>query len=287
MKKIFSILVVGVFCLSSIGAVVSANQTIHPSSKATTFSDDVPVWNVDDTWTYAVHSIIVNYSSGGQQIHMNGDIADFTWTVTNTTGDYYTLALTGKVNATYDILLTSQTTTIHFVGSFKPTLTRLKGTLQLTKSDLQVHHVSLQLVGITMTKINSLPFNLPFPFKLVSEGSLTADFPLFDFPLSAVQFWNLPDLTLTMSSTFGGIFGLIQIPFTVGVHYSWTPLAFYTLGKEDVTVLAGTFSAYKIDSLIGNYFEYYYAPVAGNIVKIDVVLPNGELHAELTSTSYP
>jgi len=101
-----------------------------------------------------------------------------------------------------------------------------------------------------------------------------------------LKFWNLPDVTLTMSSTFGGIFGLIQIPFTVTVHYSFMPFAFWMLDQESITVPAGTYNADKIVSLIGDTFAYYYAPSAGNIVKIDLVLPLGELHAALKSTTY-
>jgi hypothetical protein len=285
MKKIISVIVVCAFILSGIGVLAAPNQTTrHPS---TTFDDDVPIWNVNNAWTYTISNMVVNYSSGGQQIHMNGQIDDFTWTVTDTTGDYYTVGLTGKLTANYDITFPSGSSTYHFVGSFTPQLTRLKGTLQLTKSDLQIHHVSLQLIGITMTKVNSLPFNIPFPIKLISDGSLTTDFPLFDFPLHLLKFWNLPDVTLTLSSTFGGIFGLIQIPFTVTAQYSFAPLAFWVLDQETVTVPAGSYTADKVISLISDEFAYYYAPDAGNIVKIDLRLPYGELHAALKSTTYP
>ena len=285
MRKILSLLIVGAVILSGIGVLAAPSQTSrHPTATATT-DDDVPVWTVGDSWTYTVNNIIVNYSSGGQQIHMTGQIDDFTWTVTDASGLYYTVALTGKLTATYDILFT-QGSTYHFVGSITPQLTRLKGTLQLTKTDLQIHHVNLQLVGITMTKFNSLPFNIPVPIKLISDGGLNTDFPLFDFPLYTLKFWNLPDVTLTMSSTFGGIFGLIQIPFTVTVHYSFMPFAFWMLDQESITVPAGTYNADKIVSLIGDTFAYYYAPSAGNIVKIDLVLPLGELHAALKSTTY-
>lgn len=287
MKKILSILIISIFLLSGFGVAATKSASTVSSFKSAPLDDDVPTWNVGNTWTYTVSNITVNYNQAGQQIFMKGTINDFTWTVTDTTGDYYTVAFTGKLSATYDLLLNSQTSTIHLVGSFTPTLTRLKGTIQFTKSNLQIHAVSIQLLGITMTKINSLSFAIPLPFKLISEGSLTTDFPLFDFPLYMLKYWDLPDLTLTMSSTFGGIFGLIQIPFTVYVHYSWMPFAFFTLGTEDVTVPAGTYNAYKIQSLIGDYFVYYYASDVGNIVKIDTTLPNGAIHAELQSTNYP
>jgi len=287
MKKILSIMVIGIFVLSGLGTVAKNSQTNSSSYNASTFDDDVPVWNVGDIWTYTVNNITVNYTHEEQKIFIDGKIDDFSWKVTDTTGDYYTVAVTGKITANYDIYLSYQTSTIHFIGSFKPALTRLTGTIQFTKSDLEIHDLSLQLKGITFTKINSIPFAIPLPFKLVTEGDLSVDFPVFDFPLYGLKFWNLPDLTMTMSSTFGGIFGIIQIPFTVGVHYSWTPLAFLCYDKQDVTVEAGIYSAYRITSLIGDYCDYYYAPIVGNLVKINAVLTNGEIHGELKSTNYP
>jgi hypothetical protein len=287
MKKTVSIAIISIILLSAFGVTATNSTSTASSYKSTSFNDDVPIWNVGNSWTYTVTGITVSYNQGGQQILMQGSIDDFTWTVTDTTGNYYTVAVTGKLSATYDLLLNSQTSTLHLVGSFAPTLTRLTGTIQFTKSNLQIHAVSFQLLGITKTKINNLQFYLPLPFKLVSQGSLTTDFPLLDFPLYMLKFWDLPDVTLTMSSTFGGIFGLIQIPFTVSVHYSWMPLAFFTLGTEDVTVPAGTYNAYKVQSLIGDYFVYYYTSDVGNIVKIDATLPNGAIHAVLKSTTYP
>jgi len=287
MKKTLSLLIVCIFISSGIGVAAAHGQSTLSPHSASPLDDDVPVWNVGDAWTYTIHNITVNYTQGAQGIFIDGNIDDFSWTVSDTTGDYYTVAVTGKVNATYDFSLASQSSTIRFVGSFKPTLTRLKGTMQFTKSDLQIHSLSFQLLGLTMTKINSLPFALPFPFRLVSEGSLSVDFPLFDFPLYGLKFWDLPDFTLTMSSTFAGIFGLIQLPFTVTVHHSWVPLSFWAFDKQDVTVEAGTYSAYRITSIVWDYFVYYYAPDVGNLIKIDASLPNGGAHAELKSTNYP
>ena len=82
------------------------------------------------------------------------------------------------------------------------------------------------------------------------------------------------------------IFGIIGFPIDFIMQYSWTPLAFYCQDKQDVTVAAGTFSPYKISTIIGEFFEYYYAPEVGNIIKIDATLQNGAVHAELKSTNY-
>lgn len=84
----------------------------------------------------------------------------------------------------------------------------------------------------------------------------------------------------------GGIFGIFKIPLIAYTHYSWTPLAFSCLYKTSITVGAGTFDAWRILSLVGGYFDYYYAPSVGNIVKIDVNMPHGGIEAELKTTNY-
>jgi hypothetical protein len=285
MKKILSILFVSIFVLSGLGAS-ALSKTDQPLIQTNSLDDDAPIWEVGDTWVYTINNISVYYNYSGQKIYVDGSMEDFTWKVTDTTGDYYTLAISGKLTATYDITLSYEAKTLHLVGSFSPTLTRFTGTLQLTKSDLQIHDFSLKILGITKVKINSLPFNLPIPFRIVSEAQLSADFPMMSFPIHEVMFWNLPDLTLTMSTTFGGLFGIVQIPFTTSIHYSWTPLAFFCLTREDVTVAAGSYNAYKIQSLIGSNLVYYYAPTAGNLVKFTAVLFNGAIQGELKSTNF-
>ena len=97
----------------------------------------------------------------------------------------------------------------------------------------------------------------------------------------------MPEMDITLQTNFGGIFGLIKIPIKFTTHYSWTPLAFTCLNMESVTVTAGTYDAWKIQSLIGDYFEYYYAPAVGNLIKIDVNMPRGGIHGELIDSNYP
>jgi hypothetical protein len=72
---------------------------------------------------------------------------------------------------------------------------------------------------------------------------------------------------------------------------SFLPSLFYEAVMEQVTVLAGTFSAYRIGFLQGAIGAVYYAPERENIIKIemDLELPNeliiqvsGELKNEVT-----
>ena len=96
----------------------------------------------------------------------------------------------------------------------------------------------------------------------------------------------MPEMDIEMQSKFGGILGLLKIPITIKTHYDWIPLAFSCLNMESVNVGAGTYDAWKIKSIIGDFFEYYYAPVVGNLIKIDVNMPKGGIQGELIDTNY-
>jgi len=285
MKRTIVWIIIGSLLLTtSISVALPQSQML---SQTTSFDDNVPEWEVGDSWTYTVDSLIINYNDSGQKLFIDGRIDDFTWTVTDTSDSlYYTIDFTGKLTANYDLIFSSGSGTIHLTGTFKNTFVRLKGTILFTKDNLQIHKVNAEIKGLTAGIIAPLKFPLPIPFKLILNSGLSVDFPLFEFPLSSIKFWSLPELDLTMHAWAGGIFGIIGFPITFQIHYSWTPLAFFCQDKRDVTVTAGTFSAYKISTIIGEFFEYYYAPEVGNIIKIDATLPNGAVSAELKSTNY-
>ncbi len=68
------------------------------------------------------------------------------------------------------------------------------------------------------------------------------------------------------------------------------PNAFFCLNTENITIPAGTYEAYNI-TLFGGQAQCYYAPTAGNIVKIlahlEEIDPNVKnIKIELLSTNY-
>jgi hypothetical protein len=285
MKRTIFGIILGSLLLSAslaVGLSPSTNQT-----PTTSFADDVPEWTVGDSWTYKVNSLNINYDESGQVVKLNGTIDDFTWTVTDTSDSlYYTVSYTGKLTAVYDFTFTSSSGTIHATGTFNSKFVRLKGTILFTKDNLQIHQITAEIKGLTAAVIAPLKIRLPIPFQFIMQSTHSDDFPLFDFPLSTPKIWGLPAMDITLHCYAGGIFGLIGFPITFGISYSWNPLAFFCLTKGDVTVPAGTYSAYTITTIIGSFFEYYYAPAVGNLIKIDVALPNGAVSAELKSTTY-
>jgi len=284
--KTFGIIVFMLLLTSAISAV--GQTTIEKKQKMgqTLLDDDVPVWNVGDSWTYTIDDFTFDYEEGGQKLFFDGNIDDFTWTVADTSGTTYIVDFTAELSCDFEVFLSSSSTSFYVTGNIKNTLTRVTGTLTFTKSNLQLQGMSAQIMGIVSAKISPLPIALPIPFKATMNVDLSTEFPLFDFPLYSNKFWTLPDMDIVVSIHAGGIFGLISIPITFTTHYSWMPLAFHCKDKQDISVEAGTFDAWEIESTFFDLFRYYYAPEVGNIVKIDATMANGDVHGELKSTNY-
>ncbi|MEM4257762.1 MAG: hypothetical protein QXL17_01245 [Candidatus Thermoplasmatota archaeon] len=249
-------------------------------------NDDVPIWSVGDSWTYTVSSFTVDYDANGQRVYCTGRIDEVTLTVSSTSGTNYVVDVTGKITCGYSIHVRSSSLTLDMVGSLKPSTTKLVGSMVFSKSNLQPVDGTAVIKGISMAKILPLPFAVPLPIKISLDGDLSQPFPLFQFPLYTHKFWEMPDLRIQSNIKAGGIFGLIQIPVTFTTQYSWLPLAFHCVDKQSISVPAGTYTAWHITSTFFDMFDYYYAPAVGNLVKIDAVLPNGEVHAVLKSTTY-
>jgi len=287
MKYKILVFLISILFLINIVAVASPISNMLRKTETTNFDDPVPTWEVGDTWTYTFDNFTVDYDYGDIKIFIDGRIDDFKWSVVDASGTDYLVEFTGEITAdSYEIYLPLSSSILHVTGSIKPSRTSLSGTIVFTKSDLEMKDLSAELKGVVGAKINQIPISIPIPFKITLNSSLSAVFPIFDFPLSDDKYWNLPALDITSNINVGGKFGLIKIPFTLTTSYSWIPFAFHCKPKTDVTVEAGTYSAYNIESTFFDMFDYYYAPSAGNLVKINAIMPNGAASGELKSTNY-
>jgi len=264
--------------------VVSAEQI--DNTNASDNNDDVPIWNNGDSWTYTVNDFWVNFSYQGKGIQMTGRIDDFTWTVTDTSGSTYVVDVTGQITATYELSVLLGSMVLNVGGTITPQLIKLKGTIIFGKSNLEIIDFNAVITGITSIMIHPIPIKIPIPIRISADAELSTSFPLFDFPLHALKFWSMPEMDIIANINFGGIFGILKIPIPISAHYPWIPFAFSCLYKENIHVVAGDYDAWKIKSLIGGFFEYYYAPTVGNLIKIDINMPRGGITGELKSTNY-
>lgn len=283
--KTISILICTMFILSLVTTVESAviqQQGKEPMS----FDDDVPTWNNGDSWTYTIDSFTVDKSDSTNIFIIDGKIDNFKWTVVDTSGSNYKVDFSGKLDASYEFYLASAN--LYVTGSFNPSLTRFSGSIFFQKTNLEVSSFNADIISISPAIISPIPFPIPIPIRLTANGNLDTPMPVLDFPLTDLKLpWSLPEINVVTEAKIGGIFGVIGVPITFSTHYDWIPLAFWCLGQEIVNVEAGTFTAWEISSIIGDYFEYFYAPSVGNLVKMNVDIYNTHISGELKDTNIP
>jgi hypothetical protein len=280
-KKTIVIFLVSMLVIPSI--IVSGEQINNKKDTTNVPQADVPIWGIGDSWTYTINSFWVNYSNGGQKILMTGRIDDLKWVVSDITDTNYVVTVTGTVSANYNVETPVGNIILKLNGIVDPSVNTIRGTIIFNKANLHVVDVEATLLGISSVGFYELPISIPLPIRISADGALSVPFPLFDFPLHVLKFWNLPEIDLNAALNFGGIFGLIKIPMNVNRHYGFTPLAFTCWILANIDVGAGNFDAWYITSLIGGFYEYYYAPSVENIIKFEFNLANGGAQGELKS----
>jgi hypothetical protein len=276
-----------IFMLVIPSCIVSAER-IETINSPMYLDDDVPIWNVGNSWTYQISEFSIDYTYEDLNIVMNGQIEDFKWTVSEVTSTSYIVDVEGKVSATFEGALPFGGSILNVNGDIESNRNKINGKIVFTKTNLEIEDFNAEIKGLAKVQIQPIPFKLPLPVKITADADLSTVFPLFSFPLKNPKIWNLPEIDITMKTSFGGIFGIIKIPLTFNTYYPFTPFAFSILGDMvTVTVPAGNYDAWRIKSTIGSFFEYYYAPSVGNLIKIDVNMPNGGIKGELVNKNYP
>ena len=250
-------------------------------------SDPVPTWNIGDSWTYTIHDVTTTFNIQGQLLSFDGNIDEFTWTVSSDSGSYYTLDITGILNGEFQAHLTSMIGSVYISGPVYPKLSRLTGTILFSKDNLEFHSLDAEIIGLTLATTDLLPIPIPFPYKATLDIDSTPDLPLYDFPLSGIKFWSLPATDLTSSIILGDIFHLATFPLSIYTELPFIPLplAFFCANPSSTNVDAGTFDAYKISIPLYGGVEYYYAPEVKNLIKFDIQADNSDFRGELTSYS--
>jgi hypothetical protein len=182
------------------------------------------------------------------------------------------------------------------------------------------------LIKIEQSFIPLPRFLQKFSARITINLGMTYDPPLslLTFPLNTGTAWNLPSTNITIDGTIQSfylnlinfinkiakLFGKEFLPPEISALlpiidleetltalgydnvFSIPPIpsAFFCLNTENITVPAGTYEAYN-NTLFGGPAQCYYAPTAGNIVKIignlEEIDPNTKnIKIELLSTNY-
>jgi hypothetical protein len=285
-KKIVGIVVLMLVATTVVSATnINVKEKIQPTSS----SVDVPVWVKGDSWTYNYHEIIYKYRANGTLWYTCYYNDTETSTVTNDTGDSYTV----KVNSTNN---EGRAT----IGSIRLKFTRFtksSGELVVRKTDLAGLRESDQEKGFAFLLIGKIGLPIPTQYMHFSEWNYTPAWVNLPFPMTAGTNGTFPGFSFTVQEKcylYWGLFKLFDWP---AESYTDLPIG-YNCEMANITTPAGTFNAYNVSVEstygLGHYSCWrYYLPDVGNLAKIyfnndwdETGKPGTIFESELVSTTY-
>ena len=269
-------------------------------------SVDVPVWHVGDFWTYKVDNVSVNFQENNQTIYLTVSIDQLPLTVERATADSYALSFSTKANGHAIIDVDAGDGPINMVVDF--TNVQLSGSIMIEKTQLGIQSIDATLHGLFRLNIIEQPYtnlsfhHVPIPITMNVTIAFSNPVSILAFPMDTGKSWNLsatdftingeihsvwlniihfanaimgffgnsflspeietllPVVTIRDALTMFGIGNAFSIPEVPGIFTSGSTM-------ETITVPAGTYDAYNI-SIVEGIGSIFYAPVAGNVVKI-------------------
>jgi hypothetical protein len=292
--------------------------------------DDVPIWEIGDTWTYRIDDIDVDFQEENQTVQVHLEIDQLLLEVTGDNPETYDLEFSGEISGTCNVDVDFGEGPILLDITLEST--PISGDLVIEKSNLGIDALNAYIQGTLIVHVFEQPyFNLPFSIPQIpikGEVDLNVDvgtpLAILEFPMSTLTAWNLTATNFTLDgelrsiwlriidfiNTIVSIFGIELIPpemaallpdvdlsdtfdiLGVGSFFEIPeiPYAFTCFERDNITVEAGTFDAYNI-SIAGGVAGCYYAPDAGNVIKIEgnfqELLPYiTDISMELVATTY-
>jgi len=319
-RKIISILsifvIISVVVLPSFYCqnLKSQNSTLL-NSKISTISDDVPIWNVGDKWTYKIKNLNLDWEEEGEIVHVHASVDKIPLEVIDDTEESYTVdfktAMAGDWNI--DLNLGGKIPPIRLSGRLLRT--SLAGEIVVDKDTLGIKQVDAQIKGIMII------YAIPIPFKINTNLEFDKPVTLLEFPLeignycahSSTNMAINGELTsfwlkvLNFVNKIALLFGKEFIPSNLSSLLPDIDLKnalkiitgnetfevgglnnIAVVNKEDITVPAGTFNCYRISlmdptGIPAGVLDMYYSPQVGNIVNMSVI---GYFDMELIDTNY-
>jgi hypothetical protein len=297
---------------------------------STAYAADVPVWEIGDQWTYQIDDISIVHQQEGKSINLLLTIAELPLTVTSTAGDFYTLEFQTSVSGQCTVSVDPGDGPANFSIIFSDLDISGKVLIEKSTLGIKEISAGFNKEKISIEikqSIIPLPrFLQKFSTKITMNIATTFDTPfsLLTFPLNTGNVWNMTSTNITINgkiqslylnlinfiNKMAKLFGKEFLPPEIAallpvidIKDALTTLgygnvfpipttsdAFYCLNTENITVPAGTYEAYNI-VLFEGVGQCYYAPTAGNVVKItgnfEEINPDiKNIKMELISTNY-
>lgn len=308
---------------------LNSNETIYKNpqekfvSSMSNYDDDVPIWDVGNSWTYNIEDININYENGNDVVHIHITFGDITFDVTGDTGDFYTVRFKAKLKGDFEVDMEDMQVKVS--GRLAKLLpTKIEGIILYRKSDLAIRDINTHLSGFLKARIEENPFiqiSLPsvlIPGDLNIDSNFNSPFAILDFPLSTYKLWGISSNSITIDGIINSIwlrflnimnkllmlFDIDLLPPEIAdglpsidvdevlkllglpsvVNVPPIEIAFVCRDMEELTIEAGTYNAYNITTPIFEEIgNFYYVPEVGKIAKISI---NGDAISGLISALY-
>ncbi|UCF12753.1 MAG: hypothetical protein JSW06_00455 [Thermoplasmatales archaeon] len=267
----------------------------HTELNKSSFDDDVPIWENEDLWEYDIDTCQIQVNMSGQFMGLDLSMDNFILKVEGTTATSYQMSVSGRIKGTlkYD---DGAGTTIN--GSLF--FTSIFGSLLMRQTDLAVEETIITIRGIALLTEHPLPlsFPIPFPATITVKTVHTTPRPILDFPLFDGKSGILPETFMSVNIKLESIvlkilhIFIADIPEEIILDTEMdVPVLQYSATAEEVTVKAGIYDAYNIVFFEGLFGSIYYAPVAGNVVKVEANMDVPDqlmvaFNGELKNTNY-
>jgi len=276
--------------LTTFLTVAQPIQKITPTAETktqttTTSMYDVPIWELNDEFTYKVNEISMNITDEAQSLRLDFSMDELPLIVTNTTGDFYTLTFNTAMNA-FGYFNTNPGD-----GPVNISITiddlPVQGQVLIEKATLGLKDFSLSFVDqkkFTFNIIEQPYLTLPnflkkFTVKVTSnldmESNTSVD--LLTFPMQTGITWNLSSVNITAN-------GLIESPLLNLIY-----LINYILNLLNIEILPPEIAALlpiidvkeALTQLMGgNWFEVPVIPYAFFCLnKENITVPAGVFEA--------
>lgn len=274
---------------------VDLKKISHTELIASSFDDDVPIWEKEDSWTYDVDTCQIQVYTSGQLIGLDLSMDNFIVKVEGATAISYQMSVSGKIGGTFEYDDGSGTT---IKGSLY--FTKISGTLQMRQTDLAVEEAHIIIKGIALLTEHplSIPIPIPIPVTITVNIVQTTPRPLLDFPLFDGKSGIIPEAYMSVNIKVESIvlkilhIFITEMPEEIILDAEMNvPMLQYSATAQEITVEAGPYDAYNIDFFEGLFGSIYYAPAAGNVVKIEANMDVPDqllivLNGELKNTNY-
>jgi hypothetical protein len=244
--------------------------------KNVSVDDNVPIWELGDSWTYDINRFQINFSASSALLGLDSAIDDLTLEMIGYSETSYILKLSGKIRGSFQY---ESGEGIALKGNLY--FARISGNMYFRQNDLASEKLSIFINGIALLHKHpfQIPISIPIPLKITININQSTPRSFIDFPLYDGKQGFINETGIYANIKFESIFLQIlslffaDIPNEISYQETFDISMFDYLAKnENLSVGAGTFNSYNISFSWGLFGSIFYAPNVGNYIKAESVI---------------